>query len=357
MKPEMLCVSKYGPHEGFMKPEMLSVSKYGPHEGFMKPEKGRIPKSGPHDWHEAQKLNSSIDLPHVNFPHIHIATYNETTYNRTKDGDINQTIIHAQDLLQDSAIEKAPSFKKGGIMMAKSNESMGPGSNNLTNNTSVLFGLTDKSLAKPARFGLIGGLLWLVIMLFHTVNFSLAEPLESYPVFVVSDILNIVGAFLLFLFIRFLYNQGIHFGGKKLVFVILTGFALRVLGKIVDAFNYSLMDFNMGSESLITGLFLVSDLLHLAGAIAIAALMWILFKKEHKKGYKTICFLSVMFAIFHACGYIFLFLLDLGIIELVYIQITRSVSIITSFILILYFSLLLKDSKNLQRKTDNTLNF
>ena len=241
--------------------------------------------------------------------------------------------------------------------MVKSNDSMYPSSINLEKNTSVLIGLTDKSLENPARLGLIGGLLWLVFMLFYIINDFLAEPIQSYPVFVVSDILNIVGSSLLFMFIRFLYYQGIHFGLKKLVFIIMAGFALRVLGKVLDAFNYFLIDLDVGGNALITGLFLFSDLFHLAGALAITALMLILFKKEHKKLYKIICFLGVICASFHACAYILLFLLDVGIIEWVYIQIIRLVSSFTSITLILYCSLLLKDSIKMQKKTDNTLNF
>jgi hypothetical protein len=172
-------------------------------------------------------------------------------------------------------------------MMAKSNNSMGTGSINPANNTSVLTGLTEKSLENPARLGLIGGLLWLVLMLFYFVNDFFAVPIESYSVFVVSDIVNIVGAFFLFMFIRFLYNQGIHFGLKKLVFMILAGFVLRVLGKVLDAFKYFLIEIEVGGDALISGLFLFSDLFHLLGAIAITALMLILFKKEHKKSYKV----------------------------------------------------------------------
>ena len=240
-------------------------------------------------------------------------------------------------------------------MMAKSNDLMSPGSINLEKKGSILTGLTNKSLKNPARLGLIGSLVWLALMLFYFVNDLLAEPLASYSVFVVSDILNIIGAFLLFMFIRFLYKQGIHFGLKKLIFMILAGFALRVLGKILDAVNYALIDLEAGSDALITGIFLVSDLFHFLGALAIAALMWILFKKEQKKSYKVICFLSVIFALLCACVHIYLFLLDAGIIELIYFQLTRLVSLFTSIILLLYFSVLLKDSRKMQRKEGNTL--
>ncbi|PKG25275.1 hypothetical protein [Niallia nealsonii] len=239
--------------------------------------------------------------------------------------------------------------------MAKSNDVMGSGSINLAKNVSVLTSITDKSLKNPARLGLIGGLLWLVVMLFYFVNDSLTKPFESYSVFVVSDILNIVGAFLLFLFIRFLYKQGIHFGLKKLMLLILAGFTLRLLGKMLDAFNYALIDLQVGSDALIAGIFLLSDLFHLLGAIAIAVLMLIFLKKEQKSSYKVICFLNVFFASLYACVYIFLFLLDAGIIESLYIQLTRLVSLFTSITLILYFSVLLKDSRKMQRKEENTL--
>ncbi|WP_209125176.1 hypothetical protein [Alkalihalobacillus sp. BA299] len=240
--------------------------------------------------------------------------------------------------------------------MGKSNDSMDPGKISFANNISILTSFKDKSLENYARLGLIGGLLWFVLMLFYIVNDSWAEPIESYPVFIVSDILNVLGALFLFMFIRFLYNQGIHFGLKKIIFMILIGFALRVLGKILDAFNYSLIAFEVGGDALITGIFLFSDLFHLLGAIAIAAFMLILFKKEQKKTYKVICLLSVIFASLHACAYIFLFLLDTGIIEWVYIQIVRLVSLFTSVTLILYFLLFLKDSIKTQKIVEKNLN-
>ncbi len=227
-----------------------------------------------------------------------------------------------------------------------------------SNNTSILTILTDKSLAKPAMLGLIGSSIWFLLMLFFILNDLLINPVKAYPVFVTADILNILQALFLFLFILFLYKQGINFLHKKLFFLIMVGFVLRLAGKILDGFTYLLIEFEIERYKLITSLFIISDLLHFFGAIAIASIMFIVFMKENKKSYRMIGFSGFIFGMLYAGSYIFLVLLDAGFIEFeaFYIQITRSISLFTTFILMLYFAHLLKDNSKIQKRNANTLN-
>ncbi|MBB6443981.1 hypothetical protein [Bacillus benzoevorans] len=240
--------------------------------------------------------------------------------------------------------------------MRKKNEISGSGNTIHSSNTSILTNLTDKPLANPAMLGLSGSIIWFLLMLFFIVNDLLINRVEAYSIFVTADILNITQALFLFLFILFLYKQGIYFHHKKLFFMIMVGFVLRLAGKIVDGFTYFLIDFEAAGETLITGLFIISDLLHFLGAIAIASFMLILFKKEHKTSYKVIGILGFIFGLLYGGTYIFLFLLDAGIIDIVYIQITRSISLISSLVLILYFINLLKDSVKTQKTAGSSLN-
>jgi len=234
--------------------------------------------------------------------------------------------------------------------MVKNSGSSGDDSLTADPGNSVLASLTNISLQHPAKLGLIGSVIWSVLMLFYIVNDLLVEPINLYPILVVTDILNIVGAILLFMFIRFLYNQGVHFGSRKLIFMIMVGFGLRVIGNLFDTINYFLIEYGVADVALLSLLFIFSDLFHLLGALAIAAIMLLLFRKEHKRIYKVTCFLSIISALLYGIVHIYLFLLDAGIINGVYIQIIRLVSLLTSITLILYFSLLLKDSIKGQRE-------
>ncbi len=243
---------------------------------------------------------------------------------------------------------------KGEFMMNDKSDSNSPESSiSYMNTTSILNLLPKEAIKHPARLGLFGSILWLLLIAFYIVNDLAAKPIESYIILGLSDIINIISTLFLLMFVHFLYKQKVHFNLNKLFLIIYIGFVCRLIGKTLEGFNYLLMNFDLIKTNYIDILFLVPDSLNFLGISAYAVLMLILSMKEKQKFYKAICLISFIIGLIYSIDYFTYILLDLTFIKVVYINITRFISILSSITFIIYFSKLLLDSAKQQKSTSS----
>lgn len=229
-------------------------------------------------------------------------------------------------------------------MYDKSDTNSSDTSISFSKSTSVLNQLTGESIKNPARLGLIGSILWLLLILFYMGNDLLAKPLESYLVFAISDMINLITALFLLMFVHFLYKQKVHFNLNKLFLMVYIGFVFRLIGKTIEGFYYVLINFELIKPITNGILFLVPDSLNFLGIFAYAILMLIFSMKEKNTFYKTICFISFIIGLLYSIDYFTYILFDLKIINIIYIQVTRLLSVLSSLTFIVYFTKLLLDS-------------
>ena len=242
-------------------------------------------------------------------------------------------------------------------MNDKSNSISSESKNNFMNTTAILNLLPKESIKHPARLGLFGSILWLLLTAFYLVNDLSTKPIESYLILGLSDMINIISALFLLKFVHFLYKQKAHFNLHKLFLIIYIGFLCRLIGKTIEGFYYLLMNFDLIKTNYIDILFLVPDSLNFVGIFAFALLMLIFSIKEKQAFYKAICSISFIIGLIYSIDYFTYILFDLTLIKVVYINIARLISILFSITLIVFFSKMLLDSKKQQKfASSNTIN-
>lgn len=218
--------------------------------------------------------------------------------------------------------------------------------------TSILIQLSNKSLKNATFIGLIGSVLWLIVMLFHFLNGAAGYPLNSNLIRMTSDAFNILTALFLLLFVFLLFKYQTSTSLKRTFFILFLGFLLRLVGRLTETVINALVNIKPISPAV----YYFADICNLLGITAFTVLMLIFFLKEKKGFYKAISLSSFIFGLLHIGVYVLILLLDLKVIQDLNAQVTRSVSFLFALTFFLYFLRLLLDSVKLQKSSSNTLN-